>query len=178
MSRVGKLPVKLPQGVKVAVSGGLVNVEGPKGEATQALPEGIACEVVENEIRVSRADETKKQKALHGLIRSLLSNAVRGVSEGFTRQLQIEGIGYRAQLQGTDLNLTLGFSHPVVYKVPEGITVTLEGQTKITVSGTDRQRVGQAAAEIRGLKPPEPYKGKGIRYADEHVKRKVGKTGA
>jgi len=178
MSRVGKLPVKLPQGVKVAVSGGLVSVQGPKGRATQALPEGIACEVVENEIRVSRADETKRQKALHGLMRSLLSNAVRGVSEGFSRQLQIEGIGYRAQLQGTDLNLTLGFSHPVVYKVPEGITVTLEGQTKIAVSGTDRQRVGQVAAEIRGLKPPEPYKGKGIRYADEHVKRKVGKTGA
>jgi large subunit ribosomal protein L6 len=178
MSRVGKLPVKLPQGVKVAVAGGRVNVEGPKGKAAQPLPEGIACEVVENEIRVSRADETKSQKALHGLVRSLLSNAVRGVSEGFTRQLQIEGIGYRAQLQGAELNLTLGFSHPVVYKVPEGITVTLEGQTKIAVSGTDRQRVGQVAAEIRGLKPPEPYKGKGIRYADEHVKRKVGKTGA
>jgi len=178
MSRVGKLPVKLPQGVKVAVSGGFVNVEGPKGKAAQALPEGIACEVVENEIRVSRADETKKQKALHGLIRSLLSNAVQGVTAGFTRQLQIEGIGYRAQLQGTELNLTLGFSHPVVYKVPEGITVTMEGQTKIAVSGIDRQRVGQVAAEIRGLKPPEPYKGKGIRYADEHVKRKVGKTGA
>ena len=127
---------------------------------------------------MSRAEETKKQKALQGLIRSLLSNAVRGVSEGFTRQLQIEGIGYRAQLQGAELNLTLGFSHPVVYKVPEGITVKLEGQTKIAVSGTDRQRVGQVAAEIRGLKPPEPYKGKGIRYADEYVKRKVGKTGA
>jgi large subunit ribosomal protein L6 len=178
MSRVGKLPIKLPQGVKVVVTDGFVNVEGPKGKIAQPLPEGIACEVVENEIRVSRSDETKKRRALHGLARSLLSNAVLGVSGGFTRELQIEGIGYRAQLQGTELNFTLGFSHPVVYKVPEGITVTVEGQTKIAVSGTDRQRVGQVAAEIRGLKPPEPYKGKGIRYAGEHVKRKVGKTGA
>jgi large subunit ribosomal protein L6 len=178
MSRVGKQPIKLPQGVKAVVADGRVQVEGPKGKAFQSLPQGICCEVAEDELKVSRSDDSKTQRALHGLARSLVANAVQGVATGFSRDLRIEGIGYRAQLQGRELNLTLGYSHPVVYQVPEGITVTVEGQTKIAVSGTDRQQVGQVAAEIRSLRPPEPYKGKGIRYADEHVKRKVGKTGA
>ncbi len=178
MSRVGKMPVNLPKGVKVTPGDGVVQVEGPKGKATQPLPSGIQARLEGEVLTLVRSGESKGQRSLHGLARSLVANAVKGVSTGFTRELQIEGIGYRAQVQGTDLNLNLGYSHPVVYKIPAGITIKVDNQVKIAVSGSDRQQVGQVAAEIRGLRPPEPYKGKGIRYADEHVKRKVGKTGA
>ncbi len=178
MSRIGKLPIPLPDGVKVTHQGDHVQIQGPKGKGSHTLPVGITCQVDGAELKVSRDTDSKTHRSLHGLTRSLLANIVTGTSQGFTRELQIEGIGYRAQAQGKDLNLTLGYSHPVIYAVPEAIIVAVEGQNKIIVSGTDRQQVGQVAAEIRALRPPEPYKGKGIRYVDEQVKRKVGKTGA
>ncbi len=179
MSRIGRLPVPVPKGVTVTVTPGAVQIKGPKGNLATPLPPGISCAVEGGKAHLSRRDDTKRGKALHGLARALLANAVKGVSEGFTRELEIQGIGYRAQLQGKRLEMALGFSHPVVYAVPEGITITVDPkQTRITVAGFDRQKVGQAAAEIRGFKPPEPYKGKGIRYAGEFVRKKVGKTGA
>ncbi len=178
MSRIGRLPIPIPAGVKVIPADSHVRVEGPKGKMSHSLPKGIQCRVDGETLLVSRRDDSKQQRAFHGLMRSLLANAVTGTHKGFTKGLRIEGIGYRAQLQGRALNLTLGFSHPVSYPVPEGVTVAVEGQNSITITGADRQQVGQVAAEIRSLRPPEPYKGKGIRYVDEHVKRKVGKTGA
>jgi len=179
MSRIGKLPVPLPKGVSVTVAPRAVEVKGPKGTLKTPLPPGISCKVEDGHAVFSRRSESKREKAFHGLARALMANAVKGVSEGFTRELEIQGIGYRAQVQGAKLELALGFSHPVVYDVPKGITIAVDKkQTRINVSGSDRQQVGQVAAEIRGLKPPEPYKGKGIRYVDEVVRRKVGKTGA
>jgi len=179
MSRIGKLPVALPQGVSLTVGTGSIQVKGPKGTLTTPLPRGISCEVGAGKAQFSRARDGKQDRAFHGLARALLANAVKGVTEGFSRELEIHGIGYRAQVQGKRLEMALGFSHPVVYAIPEGVAVAVDQkQTRITVSGTDRQKVGQVAAEIRGAKPPEPYKGKGIRYAGEHVRRKVGKTGA
>lgn len=178
MSRIGKLPIPIPAGVKVIPADFQVSVEGPKGKLTQVLPKGIRCRLDRENLLVLRRDDSKQQRALHGLIRSLLANAITGTHKGFTKELRIEGIGYRAQLQGRELNLTLGYSHPVCYVIPDGVTLAVEGQNKIRISGIDRQQVGQVAAEIRSLRPPEPYKGKGIRYADEQVKRKVGKTGA
>lgn len=178
MSRIGKLPIPIPSGVKVIPEDTQVHIEGPKGKMTQVLMKGIRCRVDGDNLVVSRRDDSKQQKAFHGLARSLLANAVTGTHEGFSKELQIEGIGYRAQMQGRELNLTLGYSHPVIYPVPEGITLAVEGQNKIKVTGIDLQKVGQVAAEIRSLRPPEPYKGKGIRYVGEVVKRKVGKTGA
>jgi large subunit ribosomal protein L6 len=179
MSRIGRLPVQLPKGVTLEVSGGAIQVKGPKGNLTSPLPTGLACKIDGTTAVVSRSSEEKRVKALHGMARALLANAVKGVSEGFSKELEIQGIGYRAQVQGKKLEMTLGFSHPVVYAVPEGITVAVDQkQTRITVAGLDRQRVGQVASEIRGFKPPEPYKGKGIRYVGEMVRRKVGKTGA
>jgi large subunit ribosomal protein L6 len=178
MSRIGELPIPVPSGVKVSPSETEVRVEGPKGKTVQVLPRGIGCVVEGETLKLSRANNSKNMRALHGLARALVANAVTGTSTGFSKELQIEGIGYRAQLQGKELNMTLGFSHPVIYRVPDTVKVAVEGQNKISVSGIDRQAVGQVAAEIRALKPPEPYKGKGIRYANEQVKRKVGKTGA
>jgi len=178
MSRIGELPIPIPAGVKVIPADSQVNVEGPKGKMSQALPKGIRCRVDGENLLVLRRDDSKDQRALHGLMRSLIANAVTGTHKGFSKELRIEGIGYRAQMQGRELNLTLGYSHPVSYAIPEGVTLAVEGQNKISVTGADRQQVGQVAAEIRALRPPEPYKGKGIRYADEQVKRKVGKTGA
>jgi large subunit ribosomal protein L6 len=178
MSRIGELPIPIPSGVKAMPSATEVRVEGPKGKMTQTLPRGISCAVEGETLKLSRANNSKSMRALHGLARALVANAVTGITTGFMKKLQIEGIGYRAQLQGTELNMTLGFSHPVIYKVPKTVTVKVEGQNKISISGIDRQAVGQVAAEIRALKPPEPYKGKGIRYVGEQVKRKVGKTGA
>jgi large subunit ribosomal protein L6 len=178
MSRIGKLPIPIPAGVKVIPGNSQVRVEGPKGKMNQAIPRGIRCAIEGENLLVLRRDDSKEQRAFHGLARSLIANAVTGTHTGFTKELRIEGIGYRAQMQGRDLNLTLGFSHPVSYPVPEGITLAVEGQNKISVTGIDRQQVGQVAAEIRALRPPEPYKGKGIRYVDEQLKRKVGKTGA
>jgi large subunit ribosomal protein L6 len=179
MSRIGRLPVPLPQGVTLTLAPGAVQVKGPKGTLTSPLPAGISCKVEAGRAEVSRKGDGKRDRALHGLARALLANAVRGVTQGFSRELEIQGIGYKAQLQGKRLEMSLGFSHPIVYPIPEGIAVAVDPkQTRITVWGADKQKVGQAAAEIRAFKPPEPYKGKGIRYAGEVVKKKVGKTGA
>jgi large subunit ribosomal protein L6 len=179
MSRIGKMPVSLPKGVSVKAASASVEVKGPKGSLTTPLPPGISCEVVEGSALVKRASESKRERAFHGLARALLANAVKGVSDGFMRELEIQGIGFKAQIQGKRLEMALGFSHPVIYAVPEGVDIAVDQKAgRIKVTGLDKQRVGQVAAEIRSLKPPEPYKGKGIRYVGEHVKKKVGKTGA
>jgi len=179
MSRIGRLPVPLPKGVSLSVAADTIEVKGPRGVVATPLPPGISCAVDAGKAVFSRKSEAKREKALHGLARALLANAVKGVTDGFTRELEIQGIGYKALVQGKNLEMSLGFSHQIVYPVPEGVSVLVDPkQTRITVSGIDRQKVGQVAAEIRGIKPPEPYKGKGIRYAGEHVRRKVGKTGA
>jgi len=176
MSRIGKIPVKVPQGVKVAFDGGIMSVEGPKGKLTQKYHPVISFEQKDGEIIVSRANEEKQSKAFHGLYRNLLSNMVTGVSAGFAKTLLITGVGYRAEVQGGLLFLSLGYSNDIYFGIPEGISITAE-TTKVTVSGIDKQRVGEISAQIRKLRPPEPYKGKGIRYEDEIIRRKVGKSG-
>jgi len=179
MSRVGKEPIPIPNGVKVSLEEGLVIAEGPKGRVSEALLEGIPVDITDGVVTVTRRAETSDLRSKHGLMRTLIANAVHGVSEGFSKQLEIHGVGYRAQLKGSEIHLALGFSHPVIFKVPEGIDVEIEEKAnRIVVKGADRQQVGQVAANIRGLKKPEPYKGKGIRYSDETVRRKVGKAGA
>ena len=176
MSRVGKMPIKVPSGVSVTTDKDAVTVNGPKGSLSQFTMPGIKIAQEGDEINVTRANDERQTRAKHGLMRSLVSNMVTGVSEGFSRKLEIHGVGYRVALSGSDLRFNLGFSHEVVYKVPTDVQVSVE-QNTITVSGADKQRVGQVAAEIRALKKPEPYKGKGIRYSDEHVLRKSGKSG-
>lgn len=178
MSRIGKLPIVVPAGVKVTVAGDLVSIKGPKGSLEQALPDGITCQVDAAEVKISRKDDSRSQRALHGLIRSLIANAVVGTSETFKRGLEIIGVGYRAEAKGDQLEFALGFSHPVIFPIPKGITITVEKQTRLMVTGIDKQQVGQVAANIRFLRPPEPYKGKGIRYAGEFVQRKAGKAAA
>lgn len=178
MSRIGRLPIAIGSGVRVSVDGAAVSVQGPKGTLVQPLPRGIRAALEEGRLVVSRRDDSKSQRALHGLARSLLQNAVTGVTAGFTKELEIQGVGYRAQSQGTAVVFNLGFTHPVEFAVPEGIQVAVERQTKLTVSGIDRQKVGQVAAKIRSLRPPDVYKGKGIRYAGEIVRKKAGKAGA
>ena len=176
MSRIGLKPVTIPSGVKVAIADGEMKVEGPKGKLAKAIPP--LCEIkLENDTAVvSRVEETRRAKAMHGLTRSLLAGMVEGVSAGFTKNLEIIGVGYRAQAQGQKLNLNLGFSHPVVFEVPDGITVTVADNTKIAVAGADKQLVGEVAATIRRYRKPEPYKGKGIRYQGERVSLKEGKS--
>ena len=176
MSRIGKMPVQIPGGVTVALESDLLKVKGSKGELSQLVPEGIKAEITEKEIVFTRETETKKDKSCHGLIRSLAANMVQGVSEGFTKNLEIVGVGFRAKNEGKNLVLSLGFSHPVNFVVPEGVQVKVEENTKIQVAGIDKQQVGEVAAKIRRYYPPEPYKGKGIRYAGEYVRRKAGKT--
>jgi large subunit ribosomal protein L6 len=178
MSRIGRLPIPLPPGVKITVGADAVTVQGPKGTLTQPLPAGITAEAEGERLLVRRKDDTKRMKALHGLARALLANAVGGVTKGFTRDLEIQGVGYRAQVAGGAVNFSLGYTHPIDFPIPAGIQVAVERQTKITVSGADRQKVGQVAAKIRALRPPDVYKGKGIRYAGEVVRKKAGKTGA
>ena len=178
MSRIGKMPVKVPQGVDVTLNDGSVRVKGPKGTLEHAIPEGIVCQVDGDVLTVTRRDDSKPQRALHGLVRALVANAVHGASEGFTRVLEIEGIGYKAEASGQKLTLNLGYSHPIEYEVPKEVQVAVEKQNRITLAGADKQQVGQIAAEIRAMRPPEPYKGKGIRYENEYIRRKVGKTGA
>jgi large subunit ribosomal protein L6 len=175
MSRIGRRPIELPEGVLVAISPGRVQVNGPRGELSQALPARMKIEKIENEILVTRPTERGEDRALHGLTRTLIANMVEGVTNGFEKHLEIQGVGYRAQLKGTDLELAVGYSHSVLIKPREGITFDVPVPTQIIVSGTDKQKVGQTAAEIRKVRPPEPYKGKGIRYRDEQVRRKVGK---
>jgi large subunit ribosomal protein L6 len=175
MSRIGKQPIPVPSTVNVAVSPGRVQVNGPLGELSQAIPQRIAVEREEDTIVVRRPTERGEDRALHGLTRSLIANMVEGVTKGFERRLEIQGVGYRAALRGTSLELNVGYSHPVVKEAPAGITFEVPVPTQIVVKGVDKQQVGQIAAEIRRVRPPEPYKGKGIRYEGEYVRRKVGK---
>jgi len=177
MSRIGNKAVEIPDKVKVNVDQeGAVSVEGPKGKLQWSLPRQIRASVQDNRVSVVREAESRSVKALHGLSRSLVHNMVQGVSEGFTKQLEIEGVWFKAAVQGSTLNLSLGFSHPVTFSIPKDIKITVADNTKITVQGVDKQLVGQVAADIRGFYPPEPYKGKGVRYAGEQIRRKVGKT--
>jgi large subunit ribosomal protein L6 len=177
MSRIGKIPVKVPKGVKVTFADEVMTVEGPKGKLAQKYHPVITFENKGEEIIVSRANEEKQTKAFHGLYRNLLNNMVMGVSSGFTKSLIINGVGYRAEVQGKLLVMSLGYSTDIYVGIPEGITVTADANGKVTVSGNSKQRVGELTAQIRKLRPPEPYKGKGIRYEDEKIRRKVGKSG-
>ncbi|MDD9828686.1 MAG: 50S ribosomal protein L6 [Deltaproteobacteria bacterium] len=176
MSRIGRKPVVIPQGVEVAPGGEFVEVRGPRGALRERLPRRITCEVAEGQVRLARPDDRKESKALHGLARALVQNMVTGVTEGFAKELEISGVGYRAESRGGSLRLLIGFSHPVEMQIPEGIEVSVQENTRILVRGSSRQLVGQFAANLRKLRPPEPYKGKGIRYADEQIRRKAGKT--
>lgn len=177
MSRIGKLPIPLPQGVTVEVAGQDVKVKGPKGELHLTISEPIKVTLEDNSILVSRPDDEATSKSLHGLSRTLIANNVQGVSEGFSKSLEIVGTGYRAASKGSDVELSLGLSHPVVVTPPAGVTLTVEGNNKVIVSGISKQAVGEVAANIRKLRKPEPYKGKGIRYEGERVRRKAGKAG-
>ena len=178
MSRIGRKIISIPRGIQVSIADDQVRIQGPKGQTTSVVPEGIRFERTEKGVVATRSSDSKKQKALHGLARSLLANAVTGVSQGFKKELDIVGIGYRAELKGKSVIFSLGFSHPVDFPVPDGISVAVERQTHLIVSGVDKQKVGQAAADIRSLRKPDPYKNKGIRYTGEKLKKKVGKTGA
>lgn len=176
MSRIGNLAISLPDKVKVNVASGRVHVEGPKGKLEYALPTSITAEVTGNLVTFKRQNEERANKALHGLARSLVNNMVAGVSTGFVKDLEIQGVGFKAAVQGKVLNLSLGKSHAILFPIPEGVKITVTENTKVKVEGIDRQLVGQAAANIRGYYPPEPYKGKGVRYVGEKVARKEGKT--
>ena len=176
MSRIGKQPISLSDKVKVSESNGLVTVEGPKGKLEFNLPEDITVSVEDSELVVNRPSDHRRHKALHGTTRSIISNMVKGVSEGFVKELEIQGVGFRAKVAGKAIDLSLGKSHPILHPIPEGLTVTVTENTKIKVEGTDKQVVGQFAAEVRGYYPPEPYKGKGVRYVGEYVRRKAGKS--
>jgi len=176
MSRIGKQPITIPPKVKVEVKGQQVFVEGPKGKLNWQLPRRTSIKLDNGKLLVSRQGDNDEVKALHGLSRALVNNMVRGVSEGFVKKLEIQGVGFKAAVQGKTVNLSLGYSHPVIYPIPDQIKVTVDENTKLTIEGPDRQVVGQVAAEIRSFYPPEPYKGKGVRYTDERVIRKEGKT--
>ncbi|HXF76802.1 MAG TPA: 50S ribosomal protein L6 [Methylomirabilota bacterium] len=176
MSRIGKLPVTIPSGVKVAVQDGSVRVEGPKGKLQTLVPHGVEVRVEGNLVRVARRSDDRKVRSLHGLTRKLIANMTQGVSHGFSRILDINGVGYRAEVKGQELHMTLGYSHPVVFRLPPGVSASVERQVTITLSGPDRQLLGETAAKIRSLRPPEPYKGKGIKYREETIKRKAGKA--
>lgn len=177
MSRIGKKIIDLPAKVKLDISPrGDVKVEGPKGKLEWTLPRQIKAQVESNKVSLQRSSEARAVKALHGLSRALLANMVRGVSDGFVKELEIHGVGFKAAVQGKNLNLSLGYSHPVLFPIPEGIKITVTDNTKVRIEGIDRQLVGQVAADIRGYYPPEPYKGKGVRYAGEQILRKEGKT--
>jgi large subunit ribosomal protein L6 len=177
MSRIGKAPIDLPSGVEVSIDGDAVVVKGPKGSLTQALDPRISASVEDGVVSVTRANDERESRALHGLTRALIANMVVGVSAGYSKELQAVGVGYRGALKGSTLELQVGFSHPVQIEAPEGITFEVPEPTKFIVSGIDKQLVGQVAANIRSVRPPEPYKGKGIRYVDEYVRRKAGKAG-
>ncbi|HXM73813.1 MAG TPA: 50S ribosomal protein L6 [Chthoniobacterales bacterium] len=177
MSRIGNKAVEIPEKVKVNIDNeGAVSVEGPKGKLSWRLPRDIKGSVRDNRVSLMREAETRSVKALHGLSRSLVHNMVQGVSEGFSKQLEIEGVGFKAAVQGSTLNLSLGFSHPVLFPIPKEIKITIAEGTKLTIQGIDKKLVGQVTADIRRFYPPEPYKGKGVRYAGEQIRRKVGKT--
>jgi large subunit ribosomal protein L6 len=176
MSRIGKLPIEVPSGVEVKVEGTVATVSGPRGTLTQTLPTQISVRQEGARILVERPDDEREHRALHGLVRSLVANMVEGVTNGFEKQLEIQGVGYRVQAQGSDLVFSLGYSHPIPVKAPDGISFEVTSPTRFSVKGIDKQQVGQVAAEIRRLRRPDPYKGKGVRYAGEVVRRKAGKT--
>ncbi|NJK90447.1 MAG: 50S ribosomal protein L6 [Blastochloris sp.] len=176
MSRIGNKTILIPDKVKVQVQGRRVNVEGPKGKMEYNAPEGVDVEIVEKEIRFKRKSEEREVRALHGLARSLVNNMVQGTLSGFQKRMEIQGVGFKAAVQGKNLNLSLGYSHPLLYPIPSDIKITVEDQTKLLVEGVDKQKVGQVCADIRAYYPPEPYKGKGVRFAGENVRRKEGKT--
>ena len=175
MSRIGKLPIAIPKGVTVTVDDHTIKVKGPKGELTRTIAPAMSVAVEDNAIRVTRPSDETPHKALHGLTRTLVANMVEGVTKGYQKQLEISGVGYKAEVRPFGLQLALGFSHPVQYRAPTGIKLTTPQPTQIVIDGADKEVVGQVAAELRNLRPPEPYKGKGIRYRDEQVRRKVGK---
>ncbi len=177
MSRIGKLPIEIPSGVTVTMDKSVINVKGPKGTLSREIMDGVTIEMDEKKVLVKRADDTKAAQAAHGLTRTLIDNMVAGVTKGFEKILEITGVGYRAEVKGNTLSLALGYSHPVNYDIPSGISVEVEKMTKIMLKGTDRELVGQTAAKIRSFRSPEPYKGKGIKYAGEKILRKAGKTG-
>ena len=177
MSRIGKAPINVPSGVDIKVDGQTVTVKGPKGELTQVLPDPISVTIEEGTLTVNRPDDHRDNRSLHGLSRSLINNMVVGVTEGYKQDMEIFGVGYRVVAKGKDLEFALGYSHPVPVAAPEGITFAVDGATKFSISGIDKQQVGQVAANIKRLRKHDPYKGKGIRYAGEQVRRKVGKTG-
>jgi large subunit ribosomal protein L6 len=178
MSRIGKLPVTLDKNVKASFAGGLVKVEGPKGKLQAQVPQGFGVEISDSHIVVKRPGDSAGQRALHGLTRKLVANMVEGVSKGFTRVLEINGVGYRAEVKGNVINMTLGYSHPIVYQLPPTVTAKVERQVLMTLESPDRQLLGMVAAQIRALRPPEPYKGKGIKYSTETIRRKAGKAAA
>jgi len=178
MSRIGKQPIEIPSAAKVEIQDGVLIAQGPKGRVSQELFEGFNVEIDGNVLTVHRPSESGSDRSRHGLLRSLLSNAIEGVATGFSKQLEIVGVGYRAEVQERSVSFALGYSHPVIYPIPDGIEVEIDKAGKVTVTGADRQKVGQVAAEIRNLRRPDPYKGKGIKYADEIIRRKVGKAGA
>jgi large subunit ribosomal protein L6 len=175
MSRIGRKPIPVPQGVRVAVEGQHVKVEGPKGRLAHSIPAVLTVSLKDSQLHVGRSGDHRSVRALHGLTRSLLANMVQGVSQGYERKLEIVGIGYRAQLQGKNLQLALGYSHPVVFPLPDGIQAEVDRQVLITLRGADKALLGQTAARLRSLRKPDPYKGKGVKYADEIIRRKVGK---
>ena len=176
MSRIGKLPIDIPNGVKVAVDGQKINVESSKGKLEITVTDGISAKVEDNKVIVERSDDTSGMKAFHGLNRQLISNMIIGVTKGFSKKLQIVGTGFRSNVNGNVLELQLGYSHTIYHQIPSGITITVNKNVEIEVAGIDKQVVGETAARIRSYYPPEPYKGKGVRYVDEHVRRKAGKT--
>ena len=177
MSRIGKQPIAIPAGVEVTIEGTTVTVKGPKGELTRTFPAIMIIEREGDEVIVKRPDDSRDARSFHGMTRTLIANMVEGVTNGYSKKLQMVGVGYRASMKGTNLEMALGFSHPVVVEAPEGITFAVPSPTEIVVSGASKEQVGQVAASIRKWRKPEPYKGKGIRYEGEHVRRKVGKTG-
>ena len=177
MSRIGNAPIALPKGVETKINGQNIEVKGPKGTLNIDLPEPITASVAEDEIIVARPDDHRKNRSLHGLSRSLVNNMVVGVSEGYTIKMEIFGVGYRVQLKGKNLEFALGYSHPILIEAPEFVTFAVDGNTKLSITGVDKQQVGQIAANIRRLRKDDPYKGKGIRYEGEQIRRKVGKTG-
>jgi large subunit ribosomal protein L6 len=176
MSRVGKNPIAIPSGVTVTVQGESVTVKGPKGELSQALVHGITAAVADGQVVVSRPNDSKQSRASHGLVRALVNNMVTGVSQGFERKLEVIGVGYRADVKGSQLVMNLGYSHPINYDIPNGVAVSVDKQNVITIQGIDKQRVGQVAAEVRAFRSPDSYKGKGVRYQGEYIRLKTGKS--
>jgi len=178
MSRIGRLPVTLEKNVKAAVAGGTLTIEGPKGQLEMQLQPGFGLEIKDSKIIVTRSGDSQEQRSKHGLIRKLVANMAEGVSKSFTRVLEINGVGYRAEVKGNNIQMTLGYSHPILYQLPPGVKAKVDRQVVITLESADRQLIGQVAAQIRELRPPEPYKGKGIKYATETIRRKAGKAAA